>query len=898
MWYGTSNGLCRDDGYNIRVFRSDYLHPDVMSSNAIMTITEDKEGKIWFGTQKGAYILNKSSYTITPVGLEEISDKFIYYMMSTSDGSVWISIEGWLFRFRPDGKLINKYQMTNKGFPQYISFLIEDEKEGIIISKSWGGGLHRLNSGTDTFEPFCLNEEYLLNTCVAKDKKYGYYWLGSWNRGIVRFDPYAASEEMRYILQPPPLSLIGEPSTAFFSIVQDDVYGYLWVSAWDALYVYRITEEGMLEQVNLSGFSLSDNEILLNIIKDHAGQLWVSAFDRGSSFIIDFSSHEIKRYHLPELEERIKRKPAIIALAKDDKDIFWLSQERLGLCLYNSETGEMKTYKDYEQSRELRLWGIPLLIKSKEPGLMWAMQVETNIFGLKQNGMELSIEYEIDLKEHTETPGELETIFEDLEKNLWIGTTRGLFYFDTDQEKMIIVDNTLGHVTGITQTKAGEVWIAVKDIGLCKAESTGIIRVYPYRKDFSAMDIAEDELLWLGTGAGEVLTYDTKNEVWTDLTRSCGLNGDEIYKVLADRYQMIWIMTNQSLIKFNPGNKAYKRYGSRDSNISLNGFLPNSAYYDQTEDMLYFGGNSGFVSILPTQELANASAQVEIHISDIKIMGHSLWGKKESESSRIDQVVKVLPGEQNLEIEFSSLDYHHLNHIRYAYRLNGVDKDWIYLPEGKNSAIYNQLTKGKYQFEVKATDQNGLWSEKVTGITIHRLPAFYETWWAYLIYTLIVMVVVFLIYRTIRNCIILRDELLIKEVEKEKIEELNQAKLQFFTNITHELLTPLSIISASVDELKGKEPEEGQKYNVITSNTRRLIRLIQQILEFRKAESGNLRLKVSFGDLSAFMQKAVSDFIPLVQKQQLSIHLEQDEKVTGYFDTDKLDKIVYNLISN
>jgi len=200
---------------------------------------------------------------------------------------------------------------------------------------------------------------------------------------------------------------------------------------------------------------------------------------------------------------------------------------------------------------------------------------------------------------------------------------------------------------------------------------------------------------------------------------------------------------------------------------------------------------------------------------------------------------------------------------------------------------------------LKATNENGEWSGYVRELTVVVLPPFWATWWAYLLYVIIVSVIGVSIYRTAKNRILLRNALRLREIEKAKAEELNHAKLQFFTNITHELLTPLTIISATVDELKTQAPSHNDLYTVMNSNIQRLIRLLQQILEFRKAETGNLKLRVSPGDIAAFVKNAAESFQPLVKKRKIHFSFLCDpESMIGYFDMDKLDKILYNLLSN
>lgn len=253
----------------------------------------------------------------------------------------------------------------------------------------------------------------------------------------------------------------------------------------------------------------------------------------------------------------------------------------------------------------------------------------------------------------------------------------------------------------------------------------------------------------------------------------------------------------------------------------------------------------------------------------------------------------------NFSVEFAALSFKNPELNRYAYQLVGFDDEWQYTDAGRRFAYYNNLESGTYKFHLKATNENGIWNSDIRELTVVVLPPFWATWWAYVVYTLLFAALLYLTYRVVRNRMILRNTLRMREMEKSKAEELNHAKLQFFTNITHELLTPLTIISATVDELKMQVSGYDDLYTVMTNNIRRLIRLLQQILEFRKAETGNLRLRVSPGDVVTFVKNEAESFQPLIKKRKIHFSVLCDpESIMGYFDTDKLDKILYNLLSN
>lgn len=232
--------------------------------------------------------------------------------------------------------------------------------------------------------------------------------------------------------------------------------------------------------------------------------------------------------------------------------------------------------------------------------------------------------------------------------------------------------------------------------------------------------------------------------------------------------------------------------------------------------------------------------------------------------------------------------------------MEGIDEDWVYPDNNRQFAIYNQLSKGAYSFYLKTTDENGLWSDTVTLLTIYREPAFYETWWAYIFYFIVFVLALFWGYTIAKRRLKLRNELRIAQIEKEKAEDLAQTKLRYFTNISHDFLTPLTIISCLIDDAEVTYKNKISQFNSMRSNINRLKRLLQQVLDFRKVESGNMQLKLSQGDMVIFIKDICeTHFIPLMKKKNIHFTFSCNESnIQGLFDADKIDKVIFNLLSN
>ena len=353
------------------------------------------------------------------------------------------------------------------------------------------------------------------------------------------------------------------------------------------------------------------------------------------------------------------------------------------------------------------------------------------------------------------------------------------------------------------------------------------------------------------------------------------------------------------MIEYDPKNGGIMDYSTM-TDVMVNSFMPNSYYKTRSGKILY-GGNKGISVFTPYDHLSDNPRRIRTMVSDVKIDGvSSLLEKNNQRFNLRSQIISLNAGDKNIEIDFSSLNYAFPDKIKYAYKMDGVDDDWVYVRGDRQFAFYNQLPKGKRTFYLKTTDVNGLWSNYIAEVQVFKQPAFYETLWAYLFYIVFTLLCLYLFYHRMKRRIQLRHELRIAQIDKEKSEELVQTKLRYFTNISHDLLTPLTIITCLIDDAEMTNGSRISQLTMIRSNVNKLRRLLQQILDFRKVESGNMKLSVSKSDVISFIDDVCKvNFTPLMRKKnQTFTFLTEDRHLMAYFDRDKLDKIVSNLLSN
>lgn len=910
LWFGTLDGLCRYDGYRIMTFRSDFKNRDLLTNNEITCIAEDFKNQLWIGTKKGINILHKADYKIEPFGNTEIKGQDIKFIAATSDSCVWVGTSDCLYRYNSDFSLLKSYEDI---LPHASVSSIYEDRTGNVWVMLWRNGLFKYNAEKDTFDEFppigTANNPFRL----YQDNKNN-YWIGTWGNGLYHFNP--DKKDKPYT----PIRIINHDSKSqesrFFSIVQDDKYGYIWLMSSSGLQAlkYNASDE-TTENIDISYLFTESNNIFSEIIKDSKGNLWVGTFSEGV-YTIGFDQPLIKNYPIPSIKRQTGITTSITAIYEDkDRDI-WINQNRWGLGIYNAEKDIIRFYQDYPSLKDIEDFNIVSCISGfrAEPDNIWVgAENEPMIYILRKVHNDIQVAEKINLNDFTNNSGNPQIFYEDRRNNIWIATTNGLLVKLYNEKSIKPIAFSLRNITDITEDNEGNIWISSNNSGIYKlpfAENRQIKEssIISYTTDNSKLGSNNTEAIhadrngkiWIGTKEGAVIVYSPESGIFEDFTQVLNTIDGGIFNITSDDYGHIWISTNKRVIEFNPDNKAIKEYAGNYDDILVNSFIVNSYHKSRNGDILY-GGNKGISVFSPSQKLATRVESPKTFITDVKINNRSLLAENNNKYLNLTTSnLTFNPDDKNIEIDFSSLDYPNAHKIRYAYKMEGIDDDWIYTGNNRQFAIYNQLKKGKYTFLVKAMDENGFWSEDVTRLNIYKRPAFYESGWAYIIYIILGILLIRLIYSIVRNRIRLTNDLKIAQIEKDKSEELTQTKLRYFTNISHDFLTPLTILSCLIDDAEMTYKNKITQFDSMRSNINKLRRLLQQVLDFRKIESGNMRLKISNGDIVTFIKDVCyGNFLPLMKKKNIQFSFSSDKShLQAWFDTDKIDKIIYNLLSN
>ena len=909
LWLGTPDGLCRYDAYRLLVFRSDINNPDLLTNNEITCLAEDKNNHLFIGTKNGINILNKKTYNITAFGDSILQNKEIKSIKITEDGYIWVGTTGTVYCFNADFSFRKQYDHQ---LPVTSVNSFYEDSEGGLWVMMWREGLFKYDSENDRFirMPRIGNKNNPFQ--IHKDSR-GQYWLCTWDDGVFLIDSGNGSE---ITYRPFPIFNKEKKSSEkiFFGIAEDRADGYIWLMSNSGLYVFEYDENDRLSEVDVSGVFDKYNNIYSEIITDKDGNLWIASFYEGALYV-NFNKPCIKNYRMSSIRSQTGFAPNVTSLYKDKENEIWFHQNRWGLAFYNMEKDEVRFYQDIPVLKGENGFDVVNYISGfhSMPDVVWvASDINECIYEIKKSNGKISSYTPIDLSEYAPEPGKALFFYEDRKNNIWIATERYLFIKPCHEEAIKVVRQIPALITGITEDTRGSIWVSTKNAG---------IYVFPLFSVYTADnnptlhltketgELVSDHIeticadingkVWMGTKEGHIIAYDIIEKTSNDITKSLILFSEGIISLIADYHGHIWILTDKRVIEYNPHTGASRNYTTKDG-VQVSSFSAKSVYKDNGTGNLYLGGNQGISVFSPSEALTDKTKDIKSIITDIKINNQSVFHL--NDKNRFDITTQMLTldsGDKNIEIDFSSLNYSSPSTIFYAYKMEGVDDGWIY-SGNRQYAFYNKLNKGSRKFLIKATDENNLWSSVIMAMNVYKRPAVYETWWAYVLYSAMLILIICIAYLRIKNRIKLRNELRIAQIEKDKTEELTQMKLRYFTNITHDFLTPLTILSCLVDDAEITNKTETNLFGSMRSNINKLIRLLQQILDFRKIENGKMELKLLQGDIVKFIKDiCYTDFIPLIKKKNINFRfISASEHISAYFDPDKINKIIYNLLSN
>jgi len=920
MWIATNSGLCRYDGYNIKVYQNDPADTNSICHNNIRSnIIEDKEGKIWMGTLFG---LNK---------LDPVTEKFTRYTHNPE----------------------NPNSISSNGARSL--FL---DKDGVLwIGTAFNGGLNKYDSLTDGFTHYNLQPpDTLINNILSlHEDQSGIFWIGS-SQGLYQFN--RNNEKFTSITPEPPLP---DNFIPVYRAIREDDKGNVWFLTAKAILSFikdtgepaillpllggerqfsRNVAVDLLVEPDISGQTLliASNGILkisipsLNsthilpdpadpkslignsaykIFRDETGILWVSTA-YGLS-ILDKESTQFTEHR--DFEKKYDGSAKVIL--EDSKGTFWIGTGDEGIIHFDSAMDEIHWYRNLKSDEEgNNLSGVVKDIIEDREGNIWAGDNKTGLYYLDWDKNEF---IHCNLANRQIISSFIYDICEDSEGSIWVGTSQGVFKRKNGVKPIsnfvfepLTSPPMTRPVRSIHEDRTGNLWICVNALGIyCQtAELKGTNTFIHYAHDpedekslsnNNIMSVYEDDQnkIWFGSRHG-LNRFDSKIGKFERLLFDLNEASNFISDITGDAKGNLWLTTQNGLLRASLTSEVTIADGYK-----IKQFLPFKEIYLQKisrgkDGKMFIGGTNasglGFITFYPDSIRDNPHipplAITKFHVRNIPIELDS--------STIVKKHVQLDYNENFFTLEFSALDYSNPEKNQYAYFLEGLEDDWIYSGT-RRTAYYTKVPPGEYTFRAKGSNNDGFWNNEGTSILITIAPPPWKTWWAYSLYVLFILAILVFIFRFYIKRQTLLHKLALEQVQTEKLEELDRLKSRFFANISHEFRTPLTLILGPLEKLRS-EFSEGAKKNdldIMQRNALRLQNLINQLLNLSKLESGKMKLQAREENIIAMVKGYIKSFESLAKQKKLYLDVYSDEETIKLFvDKDKFEKILYNLLSN
>ncbi|MFL5743382.1 MAG: two-component regulator propeller domain-containing protein [Niastella sp.] len=912
MWFATDDGLNKFDGTNFTVYRYNPGDTTSLRTNEVLALHEDRSGNLWIGTSGGGlsmYDRKKDLFVHYPVrtGTPTLSGSdVIRGICSDYRGKIWIAQYEGLYMLDPVTQSISKYQLRDEaGRPVKTTLLsiFEDSKQRLWIASD--NGLFQYNVRTNRFRLYENNKTDPSSLPINKIKavaedKWGNIWVGT-TTGLSRLKPDGSGFVHEGYLN----------GTEINYLAGDD-QGLLWIGTFKGLYVYNIQagQFSVFTHDNRNHQSLSSNGVRCIYVDKH-GIYWFGTFQGG---ICKYDKN-LNLFNLTlssTFQENRANIAIITALAENKNGHLLLGTNGNGLYEYDGK-------KDQVFPVNLRLKNIP----ANSLSVLALLRTRNNklYIGTFSQGVIVTELQTGACKQLVKGPGindltsnDIFCLFEDSKGNVWIGTNGdGIIIMNNDRviaryspEGTGVARLPInGYIRAIKEDANGNIWIGTHGGGIAVYEpTTGKWTIYTQENSqlpsnkIQCLHRDSQGKMWIGTFGG-LAAFDANNHLFTFFSEKDGLQNTMVYQIVEDATGKLWISTNTGISRFDTGTKSFWNF------THLNG-LQNSNFVRGvglrlTDGELIFGGLEGFNHFYPERLTVNRNVP-QVTLTDLRISNKSVpAGNDAPIKAHISVASEIrLNYKQNFALGFVALNYTIPKQNHYAYKLDGFDKDWNYVGTA-NMASYTNLDPGEYTFRVKASNNDGIWSTKDTTIKIFVKPPFWRTTYAYIFYLLTIGSL--LLYSRNRGISRLRKKFALEQERQEvkRIRELDRMKLKFLTNLSHDFRTPISLIMGPVDQLMEGEGNPGklEKLSMIRRNARRLLNLVNQLLDFRKMEEHELKLQLSKGEFVSFLKEVTESFRDMSERKNIRFTFKTCiDRLDAYFDRDKMERILFNLLSN
>ncbi len=879
LWYGTRYGLNRYDGRRFKIYHHSPDDSTSIPDNQVMSLYVDEHQVLWVGTSSGLAKYDPVTDRFERITLHEGRQTNINFIFEDSKGRRWSGANNGLYMQDADS-LHSFYPPQIAGW--VVRCIYEDKTGNIWIGTNTG--LCKMNaSGIQTFrhnpgDAASLSMDFI--TAINGDR-FGRLWIGTQTGGINIYD--ATTGKFSRLAQPAIVNNIVRR-------IMQDKNGHMWIATQEGLSIINPADMKQTAYQHEPGDenSLSQNSIH-SLFEDNNGSIWLGTYFGGVNAVHPYAT-AFKIWPHGSKDNGLSNN-VVSKILEDSQHNLWIGTEGGGLNHFNRQTGRFTYYKHNPANPSGLGSNLVKMVYEDKDHHIWVGTHGGGLNLLLPDGSFKRLLYSA--ADPASFSREVTSIMEDAEGRFWIGTSERLFILHRyGTELRAEKDSASGFIAArrsiryMFQDSRRRMFIGTIS-GLFLYEGDSLRMLQPGY--INAVQEDSQHNIWVSIYYGGMVKYSPDLQQSVQYNEKDGLPNSNILGLLEDDEHKLWVSTDNGLVKFDPARNTFQVYTTSDG-IASNVFNYNSFLKDSNGE-LFFGGYNGITSFYPKQITVNAKP-APIRFTGLRLFNNPVAIGGEDGLLEKDiaftKALRLRHDQEVFTLEFALLNYIKSNKNRFAYRLEGADRDWI---ETDNPAVtYTNLSSGNYAFWVKGANNDGTWSEPVS-MEITILPPFWRTWWAYGLYVLLIVLLFFLITRFFFLRALLRKE-----------EELHQVKLNFFTHVSHEIRTHLTLLMAPVekmmDTLKKDDPLQSSLLQ-LRNNADRLLKLVSELMDFRKAETHHLKLHVQEQDLIPFLDHIYSSYRQQSLDRNISISFTQDtEQARLYFDREQLEKVFFNLLGN
>ena len=926
MWYATEDGLNRFDGTSFSVYNHNVLDSASIGTNQLQSIFEDPQGRLWVGTNRSLSLYDRRkdcfhNYYIT-------NGTAIRSICSDGAGRLWLGSYAGLILFDP-ASLHAKYYTADSAKPgrflsNTITSVFKDSKDRLWVGTNTGLYLYR--PATDDFTRFCNNpaDPASISDNVIKsitEDSNGRLWFATIKGGLnlltpdgAHFKSFKSSSANAHSLS----------SNLIYSVVPDNT-GHLWVGTDEGLDIFdpKTSTVQRIAANPRNKYGLKGKAVR-SIYFDKHGIYWVGTIQGGvNKYDKNLVFFNLVKYN--PFDPHGLSSPRVTSFAEGDNGDIYVGTDGGGLNLYHRKTG---LFEHLPLSANGNNATLPILALARRDNELWIGTFQQGVYVLDTRTGKIR-HFSKGPRPQDLPCDEIFCITKDGKGNMWLGTNgKGVCRYDPGSGTFqrfgpITIDGnrtrllSQGFIRAIKEDSCGNILIGTVGLGValydpirntCKVfnrANTGL----PLDEAIT-LHIDKKSVIWTGTSSGGLCRLDIKEKRFANFSEQQGLANAVIYKILEDDAGKLWVSTNKGLSCFDPAKSTFKNYtaenGLQESSFDLQAGLKISS------GELFFGGIEGFNYFLPRALAENKYVPVMV-FTNLKISGHPVLPGKAAiikENIAVAREISI-DYKQNFSVDFAALDYTTPQQDRYMYKLDGLDKSWIDIGSSK-TAVFTNLYPGNYTLEVRAKNCNDAWTTPAATLKITVKPPFWLTGYAYAAYFLMAgLILLGVRYRGIRklkNKFALEQERLRmkqmieqERLEAERLHEFDQLKIKFLTNLSHEFRTPISLIVGPIEKLGENEvdPDKQRQLTMVKRNARRLLNLVNQLLDFRKLVDHELKLNCTNGDIVPFLREAAEAFRDIAERKE--IHFSFKSTVDCFytsFDKDKIERALFNVLGN